>query len=335
MILKVIGTKVFVLVFLLLSSNTLVMSLELENSIESKGNNLPLIKNEPQPVSNSKIEPRELINKSKRLTKKTPVERKMKVELTSKQPDKIIVFNKASVSSLKNRIKSHARKMKQIKQQKIVKKTMLFRAFKLKMKEIDRLSEVKDGDLKNDLTEITNVVMDTGAIIHRQLHNQVSNKVQEKLLKLAKKKLETFMKTQISRYRIWQKDSWKKITEVLKRRGPLMLKNEELNRSEHEKLYQLFIVENAEKRAFLLPILNIEANIIKIISSKLNDLKNEQYLRISVKLMTQQLTKEFKHRYKRYKRLYKKEYLRDVYKTDDQYMASWKENDKFNESANF
>lgn len=148
--------------------------------------------------------------------------------------------------------------------------------------------------------------------------------------KKIKKKLENQITKQIKNYKSWRKLSWKKIEAVWKQKGMYYLRDDKLNREEHEKLYQLFLIEDADKLNFLLPMIDVEKRVVEMLERRMVDEDNEKYILLSIKLMTKQLFLEYLRRYKKYHSQHRKDFAKDLQAIDRQLMDSFKENEEFN-----
>ena len=87
----------------------------------------------------------------------------------------------------------------------------------------------------------------------------IRNPKYKSLITRTKNQIDKKLKNQISAYYRWRKLSWMRIESVWKQKGIYYLKDDDMNREEHEKLYQLFLIEDAEKLQFLLPMIEYYA----------------------------------------------------------------------------
>ena len=145
-----------------------------------------------------------------------------------------------------------------------------------------------------------------------------------------KTNLESQIKKQIKSYQSWRKLSWKKIEALWKQKGSYYNKDDNMNREEHEKLYQLFLIEDADKLNFLLPMIDVEKRLIEMLERRIVDEDNEKYILLSIKLMSKQLFLEYLRRYKKYHSQHRKDFTKDLKAIDKQLMDSFNENEEFN-----
>jgi rubrerythrin len=138
---------------------------------------------------------------------------------------------------------------------------------------------------------------------------------------------------QVKTYRTWRKLSCKKIESVWKQKNIYYHRDDNLNREEHEKLYQLFLIEDADKLNFLLPMVEVEKRLVEMLDRRIVDEDNEKYILLAIKLMTKQLFLEYVKRFKKYHSRHRKDYAKDLKAMDKALMDSFKENEEFYATA--
>lgn len=151
----------------------------------------------------------------------------------------------------------------------------------------------------------------------------------EDYLKMAQKKLLKMRKAQVKRYEEWRKESWDHIVKYLEAGQRIFDADDALNISENEKYYQLFLVEDGEKRAHLLPFIDLENRLLNIIESELEGLTDEKMLEKASLRQTTRLSNRMERRARRASQRARRDYVRGVRALDRQYMGAWKRNEAF------
>jgi hypothetical protein len=148
-------------------------------------------------------------------------------------------------------------------------------------------------------------------------------------LKMAKKKLVKMRKQQLARYAQWRQESWHNINKYLEASQRIFNANDALNMEENEKYYQLFLVEDGEKRQHLIPFVDLETRLLAIIEGELEIISDEKGLKKSSLRQTARLSNRLAKRARRASKRSRRDYLRGVRDLDRQYMWAWKRNEQF------
>lgn len=148
-------------------------------------------------------------------------------------------------------------------------------------------------------------------------------------LKIAKKKLTSLRKKQVTRYEEWRKQSWTNIQKYLEANQRVLQADDDMNVMENEKYYQLFLVEDGDKRQHVIPFLNLENRLLEIIDAELEVVEDELSLKKASARQAKRLSDRLARRARRASRRNRRAYLRGVRALNDQYMRHWQRNELF------
>lgn len=238
-------------------------------------------------------------------------------------------IDQTTLKATSSKLKEERRKLKDSRKLKSAHFRSLLRRYYIRPDQLEHLAQSTDKRVKLTLRSLKQLVND----LDYHLWQPAKPKARKAMLQ-TRKRLEKQIKSQIKGYSKWHKLGWKRIEAVWKQKGFYYLHDEELNRSEHEKLYQLFIIENGEKLKYLLPMIDVERKIVESIHYRVADWDNEKYIRLAVKLMTKQLFLEYLRRYRAYRTQHRKDYAKDLRVLEKQYMADYKANQDFDRRVN-
>jgi hypothetical protein len=238
-------------------------------------------------------------------------------------------YDKSNLSETAIKLKEARDEMAQKKKFQSGRFIRLLANFELRPSDFEILNTISDKNESRQVRLLKQLIEDSS------LHVFVNKDPKLKsLIKATRKKIASDIKKQISEYFQWRKQSWLRIQSVWTQKAIYYYRDDALNREEHEKLYQLFLIEDAEKLKFLLPIVEVQRKIMEVIDRRLNDMDNEKYILLAIKLMTKQLFIEYLKRFQKYHSQHNKDYTSDITQMDNQFMADYQENVNFQKAMN-
>lgn len=306
--------------------NDSVKGSKLDNVTKQKRDLHSENKNQKQSKIPKKYTKRIKINKTIKKQHKLAQKSKKSIHHKSKKKIKKFSFkiNAETLQQTSNKLKQERKNQREARKLKSSRFRNLLLSYKINPDVFHSLGSTSDKKIAKAVRLLKEQVQDIGP------HLWVAeNPKKKKYMKKASKKLKKLAKYQIKDFKHWYWESWQRIKDVWKAKGHYYLRDDKLNREEHEKLYQLFLIETSEKLKYLLPLLDVEHKVIDILGRRLADIDNQKYIKLAVKLMSKQLFKEYLKRYKAYRRRHRSDYVKDLQNLNRKYMADFKANEDF------
>lgn len=203
----------------------------------------------------------------------------------------------------------------------------LLTVLQLPLNSLDFMENITDEGIKSQADEMRTFMRKLAPAVSAS--KSAKPKTYEDNLKTAKKRLISLRKKQLKKYDDWRTASWKNINKYLEGSQRVFDTNDQLNIKENEKYYQLFLVEDGEKRHYLIPFVNLENRLLEIIENELSIIADNKALKRVANRATSRASDRLARRVRRQSQRNRRAYLHSVRQMHREYMENWKLNEKF------
>lgn len=146
---------------------------------------------------------------------------------------------------------------------------------------------------------------------------------------------------QLENIRIWSQEELKnftawhmafsaKVMAELQDRETIWRTNDEKNRQESEKLYQLQVIENTRVRSQIIRMANLHLKMLELMISIMNQLKNSIFISMSIKMATLNRHKILNRRMTRFLRREDRLFRKELVDIEREMVADYLENETYN-----
>ena len=197
--------------------------------------------------------------------------------------------------------------------------------FKLPHNSLQFVSEIKDQNLRTQAEELKGIMRKLASA----LNDPSPPKTFKDFLKIAKKTIKKMRKRQLKVYYKWRKESWANVQKYLSAKQKIYDGDDALNVFENEKFYQLFLVEDSEKREYLLPLLDLQNKVLRRVADELELLYDAEKIKQASVKAARKVMRALNRKSKRVRHRAEDEYLAGVREMHAKFMRDWKRNEKF------
>lgn len=192
------------------------------------------------------------------------------------------------------------------------------------------MANLTDQSLKQQAYELKAFMRKLGPAVSEK---PIKKKSYEDNLNVAKKRLNALRKRQVKKYEEWRKQTWANIEKFLNAKQKIYDVDDTLNISENEKYYQLFLVEDSDKRQHLVPFLDLENRLLEIIETELEIIADDKALKRASLRIVNRFNSRLKRSERRRSRRHRTFYLQLIRAEHRRYMKQWDNNELFTQNT--